>query len=53
MKAAAASGEKRYSPVTSVFRRLRQEDQELEASLGYRGRPCLKNITRNLNPNKT
>lgn len=36
----------RWSQVKVVYachlRRLRQEDHELEASLGYRGRPCLK-----------
>jgi hypothetical protein len=32
----------RYRPVILVLRRLRQEDGELEASLTYIARPCLK-----------
>jgi hypothetical protein len=31
------------TPVLPAFRRLRQEGNELEASLNYITRPCLKN----------
>jgi hypothetical protein len=31
-----------YRPVVSALRRLKQEAQELEASLDYITRPCLK-----------
>jgi hypothetical protein len=35
-------------PVILALRRLRLEDQELEASLVYRVRPCLKKL-KNIN----
>jgi hypothetical protein len=31
-----------HTPVIPVLRRLKQEDREFKASLGYRGTPCLK-----------
>jgi hypothetical protein len=35
-----------YIPVITVLRRLRQEDHELEVSLSYIVRPCLKKINK-------
>jgi hypothetical protein len=34
------------TPVILAFRRLRQEDQELEVNLGYLVRSCLKKTTK-------
>jgi hypothetical protein len=37
-----------YIPVIPAPRRLRQEDQEFKASVGYVARPCLKQTKQTL-----
>lgn len=41
-----------HMPVVQILRRLSQEDSELEVSLGFTGRPCLKNPTQRNNDRK-
>jgi hypothetical protein len=36
-----------YTPVIPALRRMRQEDYQLKASLGYIDRPCLNHPPKN------
>jgi hypothetical protein len=42
----------RYTPVIPVLRRLRQENHEFMANLGYLGRSCLKKKKKKEDQNK-
>jgi hypothetical protein len=41
-----------FTPIIPALRRLRQEDHEFKASLGYIARPCLKNKPKEPKPKK-